>query len=176
VPGTASIYQVFGVSGSALNDAANAELIPFSPGANNVFTFSVSGTISNCCTQRGPDGELGASGSVVGVNGLSNVQGNSGLPLLGVFLTDTTPVGGTAPAALPYDANNPTSLAPVIGQIFYIGDGRAGLANASGAVLTFTAPPNATRLYVGMADGFDGQPPTMYGDNSGSFTVHATRP
>ena len=101
--------------------------------------------------------------------------GNSGLPLLGVFLGETSPVGATAPAMLTHDANAPVRLSPVLAPIFYIGDGRAGFADASGALLTFTAPPAARRLYLGIADGFDGQPATMYGDNSGSFAVHVTR-
>jgi hypothetical protein len=176
VQATDSIYQVFGASGSTLNDATNAELITFAAGPSNLFTFSASGSISNCCTQRGPDGLLGSSTTaIIGINGLSSVVGNSALPLLGVFLSETSPVGSTAPDWLTYDANAPTALSPGLGQIFYIGDGRASLGNVSGEPLTYTAPSTATRLYLGVADGYENQPPTMYSDNSGSFAVHVTR-
>jgi hypothetical protein len=55
------------------------------------------------------------------------------------------------------------TLSPELQQIFFIGDGlkRTG----SGSVQTFIAPPGATRLYLGVADG------TQWSDNTGAFDV-----
>ena len=86
VYGNQSIYQVFGHSGSSLNDAANSLLVTFAAGPNNAFNFNATGSISNCCTFRGPDGAILTSTiTFLGINGLSNSVGNSALPLLGVF-------------------------------------------------------------------------------------------
>jgi hypothetical protein len=169
---------VFGNSGSARNDATNAELVTFAAGLGNIFSFSASGSILNTGggSLRGPDGLYYPAGlTIAGINGLSSATGNSALPLMGVFLNEANPLGSSAPSALPYDAQSPTSLAPSIGQVFYIGDGRTGFENASGATLSFTAPQNATRLYLGIADGFPPSGPDLYGDNTGTFSVTLTQ-
>ena len=63
----------------------------------------------------------------------------------------------------------------MLGQVFYIGDGLSGFNNSNGSALTFTAPATANRLYLGIADGYNNQIPTKYGDNSGSFSVQITQ-
>jgi hypothetical protein len=92
-----------------------------------------------------------------------------------VFTSETDPIGGVAPATLSYDGSNPQSLSPLLHQVFYIGDGRAGFDNATGASLRFTAPAGATRLYLGVADaaGWTGSA-GFYSDNQGSFSVDVT--
>ena len=94
---------------------------------------------------------------------------------MGVFTTNVDPSGTASPATLTFDASNPTSLSPLVNQVFYIGDGLSGYTNAAGAPLTFTAPGSATRLYLGVIDafGFGGQT-GYYNDNLGAFSVDIT--
>lgn len=186
VPGTTSLYQVFGHGGSNTADATDALWLSFTAGANNVFTFtSVTGGV-NCCNNptelNTPDGmgfsDFGSydDSMIGGVNGISDASGNTQLPLVAMFGTGTDPFGSPAPSALTaWDAANPLSLAPQVWQVFYVGDGRAGFNNGSGALLTFTAPANATRLYVGFVDaaGFNGVS-GWYGDNPGAMAATVT--
>ena len=110
--------------------------------------------------------------NVGGANGLSSLVGNTRIPLVGVFTSETDPFGGVAPATLSFDGNTPLSLSPLLHQVFYIGDGHAGYNNPSGASLNFTAPTNATRLYLGTIDAFGfGGTTGYYNDNRGAFTV-----
>jgi hypothetical protein len=140
----------------------------------NVFTFSATGLVS-CCGDApniSPDG--GASSmNITGANGLSSLSGNGNIPLVGVFTTNTDPFGSVAPSALSFDKNAPTSLSPLLDQVFYIGDGLSGYNNPAGTSLSFTAPSNATRLYLGVIDAFFFNNTTgFYNDNLGSFTVN----
>ncbi len=175
--GNTPVYQIFGHPGNPGGDYSgtvdDAVLYQFAAGASNVFTFTASG-LTSCCSNTPntpPDGGF-AGTSIVGANGLSNVAGNTQLPLLGVFTTDTDPFGSAAPATLTWDANNPASLAPLLQQVFYIGDGRTGYQDAAGSLLQFTAPANATRLYLGLADAFGFNGTTgYYADNTGSYAV-----
>ena len=98
--------------------------------------------------------------------------------LVGVFLDDSAPTGA-APPSLDFRSGGLgpdfPSLSPLIGQTFYIGDGRTGQGR-TGTPQTIAVPPTATRLFLGIADGqFDGSrifgQPGSYIDNSGSFEV-----
>jgi hypothetical protein len=107
--GNTPVYQIFGHAGNPGGDYSgpvnDAVLYQFAAGASNVFTFAASG-LTSCCSNTPdtpPDGAF-ASTSIVGANGLSNVAGNTRLPLLGVFTTDTDPFGSAAPAGLSWDA------------------------------------------------------------------------
>jgi hypothetical protein len=186
MPGTTSLYQVFGHTGSTEGAATDAPWLAFSAGSSNVFTFgSVTGGI-NCCSNPAelntPDG-VGFSNfpgwtnsSIGGINGISSAFGNTQLPLVAMFGTDTDPFSGTAPDALAtWDAAAPISQAPQAWQVFYVGDGRAGFNDAAGALLSFTAPAEATRLYLGFVDagGFSGTS-AWYHDNPGSMTASVT--
>lgn len=179
VPGTSSIYQIFGHPGSGVTDygpPTDAFQTTFAAGAGNVFQITASGLVS-CCSDAAnipPDGG-GFVMDISGINGLSGLTGNTDVPLVGVFTTNTDPFGGVAPGTLTFDANNPTNLSPLLNQVFYIGDGRSGLNNGSGALLNFTAPSTATQLYLGVIDayGFNGTT-GYYSDNKGSFSVQAT--
>ena len=181
--GKSSIYQVFGHTGNPGGDygpatsANDAIEFDFTAGSGNIFTFShATGSVS-CCSDAPnipPDGG-GAGMSIGGANGLSSLIGNHNIPLVGVFTTNTDPNGNPAPATLTFDGNNPTSLSPLIAQVFYIGDGKAGYLNSLGATLTFTAPSLATRLYIGVIDAFGFQAQTgYYNDNNGQFNVDVT--
>ena len=94
--------------------------------------------------------------------------------LTGVFLADSLP--GSAPSSLSYGSNSAyqlSSYSPLLGQVFFIGDGLTG--NGSGSAQKFYVPDGATRLYLGFVDGwgFSGTP-GYYNDNSGSLTFSAT--
>lgn len=177
VHGSSSIYQIFGHAGNPGGDygaAADAALVSFAAGSGNTFHFSARG-MTHCCSGTPnvrSDGVL-AGNNVTGANGLSDALGNSQLPLLGVFTTEADPFGGAAPAALVWDANNPLSLAPLLHQVFYIGDGLGGYLNGSGPVLDFLAPATATRLYLGVSDAWAFNGLTgYYNDNPGQYDVN----
>ncbi|MFB3826026.1 MAG: PEP-CTERM sorting domain-containing protein [Bryobacteraceae bacterium] len=88
--------------------------------------------------------------------------------VVGVFLGPTAPTGA-APPSLNFDtAENTVAFRPLIGQTFYVGDGRT----AGGVTQQFWVPQGATRLYLGFGDGmlFQGTP-SYFADNQGSFSV-----
>jgi hypothetical protein len=175
VAASSSIYQVFGHSGSSVGGAAtDAVMFNFAAGAGNIFHFSASG-LSNCCNgslNTPPDGGPSGGTNVIGQNGLSNAFGNSQLPLLGVFTSETDPFGGAAPAALGWNTGSGAAVSPLLNQVFFIGDGKAGYNNPLGAALEFLAPSGATRLYLGVADGWAYSGTSgYYSDNRGQYSV-----
>ncbi|MBI5365310.1 MAG: hypothetical protein HZA53_19185 [Planctomycetes bacterium] len=107
----------------------------------------------------GPDGGFSqASSADLGIAGYT-------MPvccLLGVFLTDTTN-SGPPPTALDFStpaSQDFVSLAPALHQTFFIGD---GLRADGVTVQTFRVPPGATRLFLGVCDGYG------WFNNVGSF-------
>jgi hypothetical protein len=133
--------------------------------AHGEASYNPSGTPTN-----GPDGDssgayaggaLGPAGVVSGIDSTERVGF-----VAGVFLGDQ-PLA-VPPATITFDgAFDLAEMAPELGQLFFVGDGAAG-----GAVQVFIVPPGATRLFLGIADGFNfAGPPGYYDDNSGSFTV-----
>lgn len=88
-----------------------------------------------------------------------------------MFLGTGDPTGGLAPPpVLDFGVIGLDflSLAPVIGQVFYIGDG----VTSGGVFQTFIAPTGATRLYLGIRDGFSFTgPPGACDDNDGADRV-----
>jgi len=156
-------------------DAVPGQAPPFiSVTAGSVLTFSVTGISnysSNPVSGNNPDGNEGGSLTNYG-DGISaplNVRYNA---LFGVFLDANSPTGTTTPAQLDFGGGlNFATLAPGLGQIFFIGDGLTtdtNLGQFNGASQVFTTPTGATRLFFGSGDGFG-----CY-NNSGSFTVTAT--
>jgi hypothetical protein len=183
VPGTASVYEVFGHKGNPGGDipgraSSSAIRIDFTPGPRNRFVFSVTG-LAGCCAPEPasypPDGGRRPSAVVAGANGLSDVAGNTALGLLGAFTTSADPSISAAPRHRWWDGEAPTSSAPLLHQTFYIGDGRSGYDDLLGSTLLFAAPADASRLYLGVADAlYFGGLPGFYGDNPGSYSVRAT--
>jgi hypothetical protein len=119
----------------------------------------------------GPGGN-GLSGSdLTSLDGIGGYKGPQG-PLTGVFLDNLIPSTGPAPATLDFSDSglgiNFPSLSPLLRQVFYIGDG----VTNTGDFQTFIAPTGATRLAVGIPDGwsFVGAP-GYYDDNDGSYRV-----
>jgi len=104
-----------------------------------------------------------------GISAPLQVRANA---LLGVFLGDASPTGAPTPGRLNFMAAlNYNSLSPGIGQIFFIGDGLTsdtGAGKFDGAQQSVTAPPGATRLFLGTADG------SGWFNNSGSFSVQTS--
>ncbi len=119
----------------------------------------------------GPSGNGLAGSNLQALDGISGYLGPEG-PLAGVFLTDEIPDSGPAPERLDFRQSGIgidfELLSPQIGQVFYIGDG----VTSDGAFQQFVAPANATRLLIGIPDGFgfDG-PPGAYDDNDGSYQI-----
>jgi len=118
----------------------------------------------------GPSGNGAAGSNLTSFGGISSYIGPQG-PLVGVFLDDSVP-SGAAPAGLDF---SPTglgidfaSLSPELDQVFYIGDGKT----AGGDFQSFIAPTGATRLFLGIPDGFGfGGAPGAYDDNDGSYRI-----
>lgn len=141
--------------------------------AGQVLSFVVSGEVSYYgagVAGNNPDGtEYGSIPSNYGdgITAPSNV--NRVDALMGLFLGPTSPTGSTSPAAIDFSGGlNFTSLSPLVGQIFFIGNGKTGDTNASdfgGTVQQFVVPTGATRLYLGTSDGFG------WYNNSGQFQV-----
>lgn len=116
----------------------------------------------------GPNGDLGTltygyvnhflTGSPSPENGISDALNIPIDSLMGVFLGPGVPVSGAEPAALDFSALGLLSgtLAPLVNQVFYMGDGSAQSA---------TVPAGASRLFLGVMDGFG------WFNNTGSHTV-----
>jgi hypothetical protein len=141
------------------------------PGA--AFTFSATGLTNfyGGTPEEGfpPDGDpSGLEAEIFSFGGISGYRGPAGA-LLGLFLDDNIP-NGEPPDPLDFTASGLgvdfRQLEPQVGQVFFIGDGRA----SNGQTQTFIAPSNATRLFIGLVDGYSFYgDPTCYADNTGSF-------
>ena len=118
----------------------------------------------------GPGGNGSAGSNLTGLAGLSGYLGPQG-PLAGVFLDDDIPLAGR-PATLDFTpgglGTDFLTLSPLLKQVFYIGDG----VTSGGVFQEFIAPAGATRLFLGIPDGFGfGGAPGAYDDNDGSYRV-----
>lgn len=176
VPATANIFA----SGLATNVAPGGGgggtlpvLVSLSSSQGGAFQFQASGSISQYYSYyyHSADGWLGAPANINPYGGISGYLGSTTLPLVGVFLSDAVPAA-PPPATLDFKVSGLgmdfTNLSPVLGQLFFIGDGQA----SGGMVQTFVAPAGATRLYLGYADAPQSVgDPGGYGDNYGELTV-----
>ncbi|MBN2130829.1 MAG: hypothetical protein JW741_15110 [Sedimentisphaerales bacterium] len=119
----------------------------------------------------GPGGNGLGGSNLTALDGISGYIGPQG-PLAGVFLDDSIPSSGPAPATLDFGTGGIgidfLTLSPGLGQVFYIGDG----VTTGGVFQEFIAPAGATRLALGIPDGFGFVgPPGAYDDNDGSYQV-----
>jgi hypothetical protein len=119
----------------------------------------------------GPSGNGSSGSNLTSLDGISGYLGPQG-PLVGVFLDNSVPSSGPAPATLDFTPGGLglefLSLSPDLAQIFYIGDGITG----GGDFQSFIAPTGATRLFLGIPDGFGfGGAPGAYDDNDGRYVV-----
>lgn len=126
----------------------------------------------------GPDGVLdpAAISDLLPLAGVSGYAGPNGA-LVGMFLDNRNPRDTAPPDRLDFSSGGLgtsfTTLSPALGQIFFIGDGLTGAG--SGARQHFVAPAGASRLFLGIADGFNfmGEP-GAYDDNRGAFYVQVS--
>ena len=82
--------------------------------------------------------------------------------VIGVFLTAAPPSNSKVPPHLDFStaaSRDFGTLRPMIAQPFFIGDGR----DADGNIQKFVVPEGATRLYLGVMDGYE------WGNNTGGF-------
>lgn len=174
VPGQANIYGAALDAPPAPAGGGGGVLPPvldLPSGTSRLVTFpTVTGSLNPIVGMAGendPNGDRGANGTTDvksngGISGI--VNGTNGMFLVGVFLTDA-PASGPAPSRLDFTFSNERefTLAPQIGQVFFVGNGKGR---------SFTAPDEATRLFVGFADGFlyEGCP-GWYGNNRGQADV-----
>lgn len=136
-------------------------------GATCVFNGAASSGDGNTC--------VSSVTNVFAANGYSSfyLDGRS-MSLVGVFVGETK--SATAPAGQSMsisDANSAASFAPLLQQVFFIGDG----LTSDGTQQSFLVPTGAKTLYLGFADayGFYGAP-GAYGDNYGSLNVTTAVP
>lgn len=192
VRGTANIFRA-GVTGSTPGvpggegtlPAQYPGALPSTPDPYLVLYFpNMTGQVSYNSTSghlNGPDGLDTSPGSatptgrdtlIASANGIAGISKSDRLMfLVGVFLGAGAPNNNTGYENNNYDDGDlRTEFRPVIGQTFYIGDGRT----STGQLQRFYVPDGATRLYLGFADGdsFAGAP-SYYDDNGGAFTVTA---
>jgi hypothetical protein len=143
-------------------------------GAARVVTFPrITGTVTprqESEPDNGPQGAGAGSTDIESWRGISGIlDGKNGMFLVGVFLADGEPTL-PAPPRLDFTSREQfDTLAPLIGQTFFVGDG-------SGR--RYEVPATATRLYLGFADAFNGDfyhgQPGYYGNNGGRLEVVAS--
>ncbi|MCB1207841.1 MAG: DUF11 domain-containing protein [Verrucomicrobiales bacterium] len=195
VPGTANIYGAGAdlrtppesttptVNGGGTGGSA-PPYVSLPSGASAITFSSITGSVSYGGTGSlqnfPPDGTSTWSTTIsptAGFNGHAGlVNGYGGGFLVGVFVKEDGSVA-TLPPALDFSsgANRQdfTTLTPMLNQPFFIGDGLTG--SGTGAMQQFFVPAGATRLYLGVADAYDGTPfqnaagAGAYQDNSGAF-------
>jgi hypothetical protein len=146
--------------------------ISFTGGA--ILTFQISGQVSyngggNFYTA---DGLIGNKTQMNSLGGISGINCNSSMFLVGVFVDDKEPTG-TPPINLDLSDLGFAELSPMMNQAFFIGDGLTG--TGTGTVQRFHAPSGATRLFLGFADGsnFTGFPGS-YLDDIGTLSLAYT--
>ena len=139
-------------------------------GATHMAITDAVGSVGHAPSSRGngPEGSGTSLGLQTDINSYGGISGivnrANGMFLVGVFLTDQEPQEGDHPDRLGFtDKEDFTELAPLIGQTFFVGDGRDK---------TIVIPQGATRVFLGFADGLDMRgDPGWYGNNSGQLAV-----
>jgi len=174
IEGRADIYS----AGLAKTDADRGGRLPAAlklASPTGTITFLGVAGKAGCAAEAayGADGGdcVGGNTDLAPAGGISGIVAHErSLFLVGVFLGAA--VRATPPATLDFSAKTLgvafTELSPLIGQVFFIGDGVTG--TGSGDRQVFKIPAGATHLYLGYADGpaFQGAPGN-YGDNTGGL-------
>lgn len=175
VPATANISSA-GLGVSVAPGGGGAGTLPiFVPidAGQQYITINASGSVS----QAGPgyyhdaDGYTSWGSDIYAYGGISGFKADVALPLTAVFLTDAAPEA-PAPATIDFRAQglglNFSTLSPLIGQVFFVGDGES----ASQVVQEFFIPEGATRLFLGFCDApYSTGPVGAFNDNVGSLSV-----
>ena len=177
-----NIFGAGKISAPAPGGALGGQLPPlynFAAAAGQVLTFSnISGTVNYSAlpitsTNGVPDGRAYLAGTnISSVGGISGIQNDNAIGfLVGVFLNDSEPTG-SGPSPLNFTNNTSfAELSPQLNQTFFIGDGLTG--SGVGNIQRFLVPEQATRLFLGFADGGNVQGlPGFYNDNTGSVVAN----
>jgi hypothetical protein len=156
-----------GVLPSSITLAKGGGIISFPKVTGKASCVQGTGTDADGGDCAGGDTDLMAAGKLSGIQHHQRT-----MFLVGVFLGAKPPA--KAPPALDFsDGAKGTKFAklePVLGQVFYIGDGKPG--DPPGDTHDFVIPKGATRLFLGYADGFGFHgTPGAYGDNKGGLSV-----
>lgn len=178
VDGQANIFAAGVGSTASVGGGALPASYTFSPSGGLVLTFSDVSGLVNCCSgapNSPAEGGSGAGGNtnINSAGGISGIIKNDATHfLVGVFTTGGANAGA-APARLDFSGNadNFTTLSPLLFQTFLIGNGLTD----GGITQQFLVPAGATTLFLGFADGagFQGNP-CCYTDNTGSMTATFT--
>lgn len=137
---------------------------PVVPGAS--LSFRVDGGVAHdpVIPTDPPDGGAEVTSHVAGAeHGKSDISAPFNA-LLGVFLDDLEPGASSVPTSLDFSSNesrNFTNLAPVLRQMFFIGDGKT----SEGISQQFVVPAGATRLFLGTMDSYG------WANNGGELNV-----
>lgn len=169
IPATANIFA----AGASALPAADGGAGTRPPGIGlaaakyRVVTVSgIEGKVTCCNTQTPPvynlpQGRADSRTNLTGIGGISGVSMRTAMALVGVFVA--------AGASAPPPTNTYTNR-PAIGQVFYV-----ALRSPDGVPVEFVVPEGATRLFLGIADGWSFQgKPSWYGDNEGFFRATVT--
>jgi large repetitive protein len=168
-PNGASVTGFFGTDTAPANSPVKFDVTP-----GGTLTFAATGSTSVAFTGSpgdcfaGPDGGCFSDESGFSPAPASNTYKGPSEALIGVFLGPGVTSVQDGEASLDYSdlANqNPTSYAPDLNQIFFIGDG----VNGDGVVQQFVAPSGAGFLYLAVADSIGAST-----GNGGFLTVDVT--
>jgi hypothetical protein len=172
VPGTANPWLAGMTNGfaEAGGDSAPAQspvlFTSFTPGA--ALQFTASGSADYGGQSAGPTGIAGYFIDHAAEDGIGPIAGSAVDSLIGVFLDDSLPdPSASMPDPLNFSSDasrNYYAIRPRLLQPFYIGSG----TNANGQQQNVIVPPKATRLFLGIQDGFG------WYNNGGSFAVIVT--
>ena len=180
VPGTSNPWLAGMPDGStASGDTAPAQSPPAADGLTltpgDALVFLAAGQVANASFggSAGPDGGFGLGAPADGFtpHAAENGIAAATVPLnglVGIFLGPDQPDLTAAPAGLDFRPTgnvpggvNYTTLAPLLKQVFFIGDG----LTAGGIPQRIVVPAGATRLFLGTMDGYS------WSNNVGSFQV-----
>ncbi|NQE34298.1 hypothetical protein [Microcoleus asticus] len=181
ISGGSNIFGAGKTSSPAPGGGTGGQLPPlynFAAAAGQVLTFSnfsgnVSYSGSPLVSNVSGDGRAFLSGTnISSYGGISGLRNDNAIAfLVGVFLNDSEPTG-SGPSPLNFTNNTSfAELSPLLNQTFFIGDGLTG--SGLGNIQRFLVPEQATRLFLGFADGFNVQGlPGYYNDNTGSLVAN----
>jgi len=182
ISGDSNIFGAGKTSAPAPGGGFGGQLPPmynFAVAAGQVLTFSnisgsiyFSGAYAPAFTNGIGDGGYSSGTNISSYGGISGIRNDNRFGfLVGVFLTDLEP---TDPAPLALDFTNNTSfeeISPLLNQTFFIGDGFTG--SGLGNIQRFLVPDQATRLFLGFADGaiIQGLPGDLALHNSSMLSI-----
>ena len=182
ISGDSNIFGAGKTSAPAPGGGTGGQLPPmfnFAAAAGQVLTFSnISGSVNYSASPATSTNGVGDGRAFLSGTNMSSYGGISGIRndnaigfLVGVFLNDSEPTG-SGPSALDFTNNTSfAELSPLLNQTFFIGDGLTG--SGLGNIQSYLVPEQATRLFLGFADGWAVQGlPGYYSDNTGSLVAN----